>query len=123
MRTVQFGGMLLALSVAFGPAAGQEKKDKPEPDLTTKAAEADPDFKVQGEYEGTAGGKKAAAQVVAKGSGKFEVYILGGGLPGAGWDTKTRQKIAGVTKDGKVTFDGKDASGTIADGTLTGKVG
>src|ERR1700688_1046784 len=88
--------MVLIASAFIGNSGAQEKK---EPDLTTKFAASDADFKIQGEYEGEVTGKgKYAAQVVAKGSGKFEVYFLGGGLPGAGWDTKTREKVAAVTK-------------------------
>jgi hypothetical protein len=93
----------------------------PEPDLTDRAAANDPDFKVQGEYEGelrTRG--KYGAQVVAKGGGKFEVYFLPGGLPGAGWDGKTRVKAGASTKDGKTTFNGEGFKGTLGEGMLTG---
>jgi hypothetical protein len=97
-------------------------QDQKEPDLTTKAANADQDFKVQGEYEGEGPNKeKYAAQVVALGGGKFDVYILGGGLPGAGWDTKTRTKVTATTADGKVKFSSDAWNGTIADSTLSGK--
>jgi hypothetical protein len=45
------------------------------------ALREDPDFAFQGEYaEATAG-----AQVVALGDGRFDAYLLEGGLPGAGW--------------------------------------
>ncbi len=45
-----------------------------------KEAEQDPDFKVQGEYAG----KEFGMQVVALGSGKYQVAIYDGGLPGTG---------------------------------------
>ena len=40
------------------------------------------DFKLQGEYVGTALG----LQVVATGDGGFDMSLYAGGLPGAGWD-------------------------------------
>jgi hypothetical protein len=82
-------------------------------------AQAGPDVAVQGEY--AADGAKFAAQVVALGDGKFDVYLLGGGLPGAGWDLKTRVKIGAQTAEGKTPFSDKDWSGAIADGGLVAK--
>ncbi|MFO0866835.1 MAG: DUF1080 domain-containing protein [Gemmataceae bacterium] len=128
-----FAAFALLGLVAFGVSQGQDKKTEPkkeekkkaEPkpvDLTEEFAAKDPDFKIQGEYAETSEGKgKYAAQVVAKANGKFEVYLLEGGLPGAGWDGKSRTKIAGITKDGKTTFADKKWEGTIDDGTLTAK--
>src|SRR5438067_5840397 len=75
-----FWMMLIAGMMIGSGSMAQEKK---QPDLTTQLAASDPDFKVQGEYEAKGA---YGAQVVAKGNGKFEVYLLVGGLPGAGWD-------------------------------------
>lgn len=91
------------------------------PGTFTDPKEAGPDFKVQGEYVGEIPNKgKLGAQVFAAGAGKFDVYFLAGGLPGAGWDTKTRMKATAVTQDSKTTITG-GYTGTIADGKLTGK--
>jgi hypothetical protein len=104
--------------VATSGRAFQEKKERP-PEFTD-AASAGPDFAVQGEYEGDAGKDKLAAQVVAKGDGKFDVYFLAGGLPGAGWDAKTRVKASGKTEDGKTAVEGGGWKGTIANEKFTG---
>ncbi|MBM4091135.1 MAG: DUF1080 domain-containing protein [Planctomycetes bacterium] len=45
------------------------------------ALREDPDFAIQGEYADATTG----AQVVALGDGRFDAYLLEGGLPGAGW--------------------------------------
>jgi Domain of Unknown Function (DUF1080) len=117
--------LFLSLLLASGTEAAQDKK-KPAPkkpaEVFTNPAEAGPDFAIQGEYVGEVPAKgKYGAQVVALGAGKFDVYFLAGGLPGAGWDTKTRAKVGAATEDGKVSFSGSGWSGTIAAGVLNGK--
>src|SRR5262249_14129951 len=80
MRYLLFAALLCLTGVLNRTAAEDKKPDPKEPDLTTKAAEDDPDFKIQGEYAGEVPGKgKYAAQVVALGAGKFDVYFLAGG--------------------------------------------
>ena len=96
-------------------------KDEKKAETYSDPKEAGPDFAVQGEYEGDVAGAKYGAQVVALGDGKFDVNFLPGGLPGAGWDGKTKIKAAAVTgDDGKTAVTG-DWKGTIADTKLVGK--
>ena len=130
MRCILLTASLIIVMLALlsgGPAVqGQNPKDQ-----ITDPEKAGPDFLVQGEYEGTVAGKdKLAAQVIAKGNGKFTGLFLPGGLPGAGWDGKTKIKLDAKTEDGKTTVtgtvktsDGKSATwtGTVADKKLTGK--
>lgn len=83
-------------------AVGQEKdKKKTEPkkqaNVYTNVADAPVDYKIQGEYVNENPKDKLAAQVVARGNGKFDIYLLQGGLPGAGWDPKSK----------KLKFEGK----------------
>ena len=71
------------------------------------AATAGADFRIQGEYIGTVGGKaKVGAQVVALGDGKFEGTIYAGGLPGAGWDEKVRFAFRGQSDGAVARFEG-----------------
>ncbi len=95
-------------------AAAQDKKQ-----ATLDPAQAGPDFALQGEY--AADGAKFAAQVVALGDGKFDVYLLAGGLPGAGWDQKTKVKVPAASADGRTSINGKDWSGSIQEGSLSAK--
>jgi hypothetical protein len=87
----------------------------------TDPKEAGADFLIQGEYTGKLGEEKLGAQVIAEGDGKFSVVFLAGGLPGDGWDGKTKHRAAAKTADDKTTFMGKEFSGILADGKLKGK--
>jgi hypothetical protein len=82
------------------------------------ALREDPDFAVQGEYAGQASG----AQVVALGDGRFDVYILDGGLPGAGWEPgRSRTLLKGERKGGRIDCadDSGKTTATIEKGTLS----
>jgi hypothetical protein len=110
-----------ALAAALLLGVGGGAQEKKAPDTFTDPKEAGPDFQVQGEYAGEAGKGKLGAQVVAKGDGKFEVYFLRGGLPGEGWDGKTRVKATATRKDDKTAVEGDGWKGEIVSEKFTGK--
>jgi len=89
-----------------------------------KAAAEDPDFHVQGEYVGElakpdGGSQRIGAQVVARGDGNFEIYLLEGGLPGDGWHKgDKREQASGKREGGATTIEGA-AAGKIEDDTMT----
>ena len=109
MNTLPFhlfpAGLLLLLATL--PAAAAPKAPLPAWTDPAAALREDPDFGVQGEYAGSAAG----AQVVALGDGRFDAYLLEGGLPGAGWEPgKARTRLQGGRGDGGVVL--KDEAGT-----------
>ena len=83
----------------------------------------DADFSIQGEYTGSIrtkkGEKKLGAQIIALGDGKFQAVGHLGGLPGDGWDKSPRERVEATVKDGVVLFQGKYATGKLADGKIT----
>ncbi len=87
-----FGALVLLLRVA--PAAEARTA------VSRSATQLDDDFFLQGEYagrllsvDGTA--SPVGVQVIALGDGKFQAVEYAGGLPGNGWDMRTRWKYAG----------------------------
>ena len=92
--------------------------------VSLEEAEADPDFGVQGEYlgegvlpDGTEG--KIGAQVIARGDGKFEIFVRAGGLPGEGWKRgDLRLRAEGQREGDAVVIRGENLEGVIADGKL-----
>jgi hypothetical protein len=117
-RTLQVGAAIVfALCLVVVCQAQKEKN------AFTDPKEAGPDYLIQGEYEGIKGeDSKFGAQVVALGDGKFDVHLFRGGLPGAGWDGKTKMKGSAQTNDGKTTIDGfkeiDGGGGRIEDGRM-----
>ena len=93
--------ILIAFSVsALFLSAADKSKTWTDPALALKE---DTDFSIQGEYHRK--GAALGAQIVALGDGKFDLYVLEGGLPGLGWKKKdSRIKISGSLKKGTVTF-------------------
>jgi len=140
-RTATFLGVLGLLVGAFAATAPCCRAA--EEIVDPQAARADPDFLIQGEYLGSwLGGdnKKVlgalGAQVVALGDGTFDVYLLEGGLPGAGWKRGNNRikidgsrgkgiRVLGVDKleDDAVALTGKNAGGKIVDGVITLSMG
>lgn len=130
LAAVFAAGLVASAGLSGSPA--QEKKIQPKKERIAiadpKEATKDADFAVQGEYEGvgTQSGEKLAvgAQVVAKGLGEFDVKILAGGLPGAGWDGKNALKAtARRAEGGAVEITGPNMTGSISGGKLTIKQG
>lgn len=117
-------GLILGLTALAGEAAQKKKKNKKRNKTKTAfldAKSAGADFQVQGEYVGKIGtGTKLGAQVIARGDGKFDAVLYAKGLPGAGWDGKTRVKLTGARDGKKTKFIGRNFNGTIEDGVFQG---
>ena len=87
------------LILAAGPGLSAQNSKMAVTDLK----KVDADFAVQGEYSGrivenAANGwqsKKYGLQVAAQGGGQFIGMLYAGGLPGSGWDRKTRFALTG----------------------------
>ena len=88
-----WGGLFLCMLCAMLPAADGVWTDPEGADLPA-------DFPIQGEYRG----KSVGVQVIALGDGYLQAVVYAGGLPGAGWDGKTRALFAGELKDGNAVF-------------------
>lgn len=110
---------LLALTGNVLAADPPAKKDKGKT-TSTDPAHTDDDFPVQGEYVGNIGwgqgSVSAGLQVVALGDGKFESLLHRGGLPGAGWDRGTREKMTGDRKPYGVQLVGYPGSLLLENG-------
>src|SRR3954468_19258453 len=93
---------LLSLVAAAGLAPPLAAQPKPKGVWTDPHDPTLPvDFKIQGEYAGP----HVGAQVIALGSGAFQAVVLPGGLPGGGWDGKSKVLMAGKLDGEKATFE------------------
>lgn len=108
-----FAGLTMATVVI----AAEDSKN-PTKKAYLDAEEAGADFAVQGEYVGKLGDANIGVQVIARGNGKFDAVVLPGGLPGAGWDGKTRHSLSGATEEGKTSLKGDGGSAVISGDTL-----
>ncbi|HEX4146966.1 MAG TPA: DUF1080 domain-containing protein [Pirellulales bacterium] len=87
-------------------------------------AQANPDFAVQGEYQGSLAldGRRdvpVGLQIVAQGDRQFAAVFFEGGLPGAGWKPSTgRRHATGKTSDGRTEFHCDDWNAVLLDGKL-----
>jgi hypothetical protein len=139
MKRFVFALGLLSASVLAADVKPKKVEDPKVKTTFVDAERAGMDYKLQGEYEGMAGGAKWGAQVIANGDGNFHAVFEPGGLPGAGWDGKTRYESEGKLEGDKVVFtptekyvhgDGHKApelvfkpgfNGTISGEVLSGK--
>jgi len=109
-------------SVVFMLASTAIAADK-QKQAVIKAAEADADFAVQGEYTGEVetddGPTKLGVQVIALGDGKFDAVAYPGGLPGDGWNGVEKIRAKGETQGSQTLLTSKESTGVINDGKLT----
>jgi hypothetical protein len=116
-----FAATLLVIAGIAVSARAQARQKKEGP-VYLDSKDAGPNYVVQGEYLGQTPDRKLGAQVIADGNGTFTVIILEGGLPGEGFDGKTRASFRGKDEGDHVLFKGADPndySGSIKEGVLT----
>ena len=113
---------MIGLTAAWAVLGQAADRPKIETYLTPQTA--GPDFLIQGEFNGAKDQgpeKNLGAQVIALGKGAFRAVFLPGGLPGSGWDAKTRIEIEGKTEGEKIVFNSAEGEATITETTLAGQ--
>jgi len=97
---------LLAAMVALAAAAFAQVAAPPKPRITvwTDVKDVPADFAIQGEYLDSAEKPTLGGQVIALGNDTYRLVVLGGGLPGAGWDARTRVELEGKADGDSVAF-------------------
>jgi 3-keto-disaccharide hydrolase len=108
MRLSPFAALF---SLVLFPVATFAQSASPFKGAVIDAAQADEDFGLQGEYVGYLAPpgrswQPVGLQIVALGNGKFDAVLYDGGLPGAGWDGRTKEKLSG----------GREAAGSFLRG-------
>jgi hypothetical protein len=93
MNPTWIAGMTLAVAALLGGQGKGVWTDAADPSLPV-------DFKLQGEFAGD----KLGAQVIALGGGAFQAVLYPGGLPGDGWDGKSRIVLDGRLEGEKSVF-------------------
>jgi hypothetical protein len=101
-------GTLVCLAVSIvghtGEVKKSDKKVEKKKEVWTDASDPSlpADFKFQGEYASK--DAEASCQVIALGGGAFQAVVYHNGLPGAGWDGKSRSLMDGKLDGDKVLF-------------------
>ncbi len=122
LRSLPIVLLTLCLIASLAPAQNRARGQREETYLDPNSA--GPDFALQGEYIGDVSGGKLGAQVIATGDGHFTAVFLDGGLPGQGWDGKSRAEVKGQRQgDQQVLFhsDQSKWEASIANGSMSGK--
>lgn len=102
-RNIVRFGMSALIILTAGTATHAAKKKTPV--WTDAQAENIPlDYKYQGEYVG----KDIGCQVISLGRGNFHAVVYPGGLPGDGWDGKSKILMNGTLSDGTIAFSAAD---------------
>lgn len=120
-RLLGLGVWIVAVAAVWMAAPAAQEKTQPKKRARIAIADPaeaakDPDFAVQGEYL-SAGEKKIGAQVIARGSGEFEVVVYQGGLPGAGAEMNSARRFKAQRQDnGDVTLQTGEVRGSIQGG-------
>lgn len=119
MRLLCFSIAVIVSSVASSPVLAQTKS--PFKGAAIDAAQTDEDFSLQGEYVGYLAPperewQRVGLQVVALGHSKFEAVLFAGGLPGAGWDGRTKEKFSGSHGETGTLLRGREKSVWLGSG-------
>lgn len=112
--------IVLALVLGFAAMPVTNAEDSNKSYLT--AAEAGPEFALQGEYAGTIktndGEFKVGVHVIAEGDNKLAWAAYMGGLPGDGWDGNSPLRGAGEVQGKTGILKGDTGRGEIKEGSL-----
>ncbi|HEY2588828.1 MAG TPA: DUF1080 domain-containing protein [Tepidisphaeraceae bacterium] len=120
-RALIASALLLGITLPLQAAPKAPAKSGEAHPVFTDPGNAGPDFAFQGEYT-TAGDvkQKYGADVVALGDDQFQVVLLPGGLPGDGYDGRSRTELRAKRDGDAIKIESHDGySGSIANGTLT----